>query len=142
MAAAADRRRSAASDRSLDGPCAADRSPDRSTPLLNRHHSSAGGQTVNGGGVQHHPLAAAAAATSGATPPPVANHSLGNHLPGNHPVRSAPLASPRTHIRETTKDIVTAVTHQDINGLNAVSTVALKDIDVQMSALSGYETYV
>ena len=44
--------------------------------------------------------------------------------------------------RETTKDIVTAVTHHDINGLNAVSTVALKDIDVQMSALSGYETYV
>jgi hypothetical protein len=43
---------------------------------------------------------------------------------------------------ETTKDIVTAVTHHDINGLNAVSTVALKDIDVQMSALSGYETYV
>ena len=46
------------------------------------------------------------------------------------------------YFRETTKDIVTAVTHHDINGLNAVSTVALKDIDVQMSALSGYETYV
>ena len=44
--------------------------------------------------------------------------------------------------RETTKDIVTAVTHHDINGMNAVSTVALKDIDVQMTALSGYETYV
>jgi len=56
--------------------------------------------------------------------------------------RAAPMASPRTHLRETTKDIVTAVTHHDINGLNAVSTVALKDIDVQMSALSGYETYV
>jgi len=76
-----------------------ERSPDRSTPLLNRHH-------------------------------------------GNHPLRSAPIASPRTHLRETTKDIVTAVTHHDINGMNAVSTVALKDVDVQMSALSGYETYV
>jgi len=83
-----------------------------------------------------HPLAGPANGGS------LANHSLGNHLPGNHPVRSAPLASPRTHMRETTKDIVTAVTHQDINGMNAVSTVALKDIDVQMSALSGYETYV
>jgi len=77
----------------------ADHSPDRSTPLLNRHQ-------------------------------------------GNHPLRSAPIASPRTHLRETTKDIVTAVTHHDINGMNAVSTVALKDVDVQMSALSGYETYV
>jgi hypothetical protein len=76
-----------------------ERSPDRSTPLLNRHQ-------------------------------------------GNHPLRSAPIASPRTHLRETTKDIVTAVTHHDINGMNAVSTVALKDVDVQMSALSGYETYV
>ena len=78
-------------------------SPDRSTPLLNRHH----GHETN--------------------PPPV---------------RSAPMASPRTHLRETTKDIMTAVTHHDINGMNAVSTVALKDIDVQMSSLSGYETYV
>lgn len=34
---------------------------------------------------------------------------------------------------------VTAVTHQDING---VSTVAMKDLDVQMTAMSGYETYV
>jgi len=67
---------------------------------------------------------------------------LNRHNPGNHPLRSAPLASPRTHLRETTKDIVTAVTHHDINGMNAVSTVALKDIDVQMTALSGYETYV
>ncbi len=41
------------------------------------------------------------------------------------------------------KDVVTAVTHhQDVNGVNAVNTIALKDIDVQMSALSGYETYV
>lgn len=76
-----------------------EKSPDRSTPLLNRHH-------------------------------------------GNPPLRSAPIASPRTHLRETTKDIVTAVTHHDINGMTAVSTVALKDVDVQMSALSGYETYV
>jgi len=59
------------------------------------------------------------------------------------PQRSAPLSSPRTHLRETTKDIVTAVTHQDVNGMSAaVNTVALKDMDVQMSALSGYETYV
>ena len=43
----------------------------------------------------------------------------------------------------TFQDIVTAVTHhQDVNGLNTVSTVALKDVDVQISALSGYETYV
>jgi hypothetical protein len=77
-------------------------SPDRSTPLLNRHHGPE----------------------------------------ANPPLRAAPMASPRTHLRETTKDIVTAVTHHDINGMNAVSTVALKDIDVQMSALSGYETYV
>ena len=37
-----------------------------------------------------------------------------------------------------------AVAHSsDINGVSgAVNTVALKDIDVQMSALSGYETYV
>ena len=80
---------------------------------------------------------AAAAARDRSTP------LLNRHCnPGNHPLRSAPLASPRTHLRETTKDIVTAVTHHDINGLNAVSTVALKDIDVQMTALSGYETYV
>jgi hypothetical protein len=35
--------------------------------------------------------------------------------------------------------------HHDVNGLTTnavVSTVALKDIDVQMTALSGYETYV
>lgn len=57
-------------------------------------------------------------------------------------LRSVPLTSPRTQLREATKDIVTAVTHHDINGVNAVNTVALKDIDVQMSALSGYETYV
>ena len=46
--------------------------------------------------------------------------------------------------RETTRDFVTAVAHSsDINGVSAaVNTVALKDIDVQMSALSGYETYV
>ena len=58
------------------------------------------------------------------------------------PLRTAPLTSPHSHSRETTKDIVTAVTHQDINGMNAVSTVAVKDVDVQMTALSGYETYV
>ena len=39
-------------------------------------------------------------------------------------------------------DVVTAVTHHDINGMTAVSTVALKDVDVQMTSLSGYETYV
>ena len=64
-------------------------------------------------------------------------------LPAPQPQRSAPLTSPRTHVRDATKDIVTAVTHhQDVNGVNAVNTIALKDIDVQMSALSGYETYV
>ena len=40
------------------------------------------------------------------------------------------------------KDVVTAVTHHDINGMNTVSTVAVKDVDVQMTSLSGYETYV
>ena len=45
-------------------------------------------------------------------------------------------------VREVSRDVVTAVTHHDINGLNAVSTVALKDVDVQMTSLSGYETYV
>jgi hypothetical protein len=60
------------------------------------------------------------------------------------PQRSQPLTSPRSHRRETTRDFVTAVAHSsDINGVSAtVNTVALKDIDVQMSALSGYETYV
>ena len=43
---------------------------------------------------------------------------------------------------ENSKDVVTAVTHHDINGMNAVSTVAVKDVDVQMTSLSGYETYV
>ena len=40
------------------------------------------------------------------------------------------------------QDVVTAVTHHDINGMTAVSTVALKDVEVQMTSLSGYETYV
>jgi hypothetical protein len=89
-------------------------SPDRSTPLLRQAGLSA------------------REVSQGVMPPmPPIGHG-----------RAAPMASPRTHLRETTKDIVTAVTHHDINGLNAVSTVALKDIDVQMSALSGYETYV
>lgn len=66
-------------------------------------------------------------------------HSSSPPMP---PQRSVPLTSPRTHLRETTKDIVTAVTHSDINGVSAVNTVALKDIDVQMTAISGYETYV
>ena len=72
-------------------------------------------------------------------------HPLAHVLPASPPLppqRSVPLRSPRTNLRETTKDIVTAVTHQDINGGSAVNTVALKDIDVQLSALSGYETYV
>ena len=48
------------------------------------------------------------------------------------------------HRELPSKDVVTcAVTHQDINGMSAVSTVAVKEGDgVQMSALSGYETYV
>ena len=72
-------------------------------------------------------------------------HPLAHVLPGSPPMppqRSVPLRSPRTNLRETTKDIVTAVTHQDINGVSAVNTVALKDMDVQLSALSGYETFV
>ena len=47
----------------------------------------------------------------------------------------------RAH-RDVGKDVVTAVTHHDINGMNSVSTVAVKDVDVQMTSLSGYETYV
>ena len=49
------------------------------------------------------------------------------------------------HRELPSKDVVTcAVTHQDINGMSAVSTVAVKETGdgVQMSALSGYETYV
>ena len=49
------------------------------------------------------------------------------------------------HRELPSKDVVTcAVTHQDINGMSAVSTVAVKTEGdgVQMSALSGYETYV
>ncbi len=38
--------------------------------------------------------------------------------------------------------VITAVTHQDINGMTAANTVAVKDMDMQMTALSGYETYV
>ena len=71
------------------------------------------------------------------------NHPTMPSTPPMPPQRSAPLTSPRTHLRETTKDIVTAVAHSDINGMSsAVNTVALKDIDIQMTALSGYETYV
>ena len=76
---------------------------------------------------------------------PLLNQKYGAHNMTNMavpPRRAEPMTSPRTHLRETTKDIVTAVTHHDINGMNTVSTVALKDIDVQMSQLSGYETYV
>lgn len=54
----------------------------------------------------------------------------------------AKLSSPRSYMHETTKDIVTAVTHKDINGMSTVNTIALKDIDVQMTQLCGYETYV
>ncbi|CAB4058699.1 unnamed protein product [Lepeophtheirus salmonis] len=56
------------------------------------------------------------------------------------PHRPMPITSPRTHIRESNNDIVTAVTHHDINGVN--STVTLKDIDVKMASITGYETYV
>ena len=91
--------------------------------------------------------------SSSSMPPPhhsilAQTHPLAHVLPASPPMppqRSIPLRSPRTNLRETTKDIVrqtTAVTHQDINGVSAVNTVALKDIDVQLSALSGYETYV
>jgi TolA-binding protein len=75
--------------------------------------------------------------------PSLHNHPTMPSTPPMPPQRSAPLTSPRTHLRETTKDIVTAVAHSDINGMSsAVNTVALKDIDIQMTALSGYETYV
>ena len=47
--------------------------------------------------------------------------------------RTAPLRT----LREKERDVV--VTHQDINGVN---TVALKELDVQMTQMSGYETYV
>ena len=45
---------------------------------------------------------------------------------------------------DKSSECMQAVAHSsDINGVSAaVNTVALKDIDVQMSALSGYETYV
>ena len=79
--------------------------------------------------------------------------------PGHHPpaplrirwaVPLPPHSSVRTHYyrfsvrghRDQGKDVVTAVTHHDINGMNSVSTVAVKDVDVQMTSLSGYETYV
>ena len=140
-------------DRDRDRDC----SPDRSTPLLNTHHNHPANHPLANHApppVNHHHTAAVAGSNTNSSSSNSNNNnnslsaatgggaSLGPHPPGNHPVRAAPLASPRTHMRETTKDIVTAVTHQDINGLNAVSTVALKDIDVQMTALSGYETYV
>jgi hypothetical protein len=60
------------------------------------------------------------------------------------PLRSAPLTSPMTHLRETTKDMVLAVAQSDMNGLSAaVNLVTLKDsVDFSLAALAGYETYV
>ena len=89
---------------------------DDSTPLLNRQ--------------QHR----------GTTPlPPSGSGDLTDHLPSLQ--TQFLLFSVRGH-RDVGKDVVTAVTHHDINGMNSVSTVAVKDVDVQMTSLSGYETYV
>ncbi len=82
------------------------------------------------------PLQATASSSAASSTPPVMMH--------HHHHAQQRLSSPRTHVRESTNNMVTAVTHQkDVNGISgAVNTIALKDIDVQMSALSGYETYV
>ena len=79
---------------------------------------------------------------------PAFGHPLANVLPP-HPAAAVSAAASsvqpqqqrRTALRTVReKDVVTTVTHQDINGVN---TVALKDLDVQMTAgMSGYETYV
>lgn len=80
--------------------------------------------------------------TYNSRPHPAFGHPLAQVLPP-HPHPSMPLRSGRSNMQPLRtlreKDVVTAVTHQDVNGVN---TVALKDIDVQMSAVSGYETYV
>ena len=69
---------------------------------------------------------------------PAFGHPLANVLP---PQPSQPLPpQPLQGHGARTKDSVTTVTHQDINGVN---TVALKDLDhAQMTQMSGYETYV
>ncbi len=87
-------------------------------------------------------------------PIPAFGHPLANVLPASHqpqqqppplPTRQMQQPSSRRALRtlvEQKQDVVTqatVVTHQDINGVN---TVAMKDLDVQMSAMSGYETYV
>lgn len=89
------------------------------------------------------------ALTSVSSPPPYSSPAVLQSC-------SPPYSSPAVELRQETpllsrqetvrsqpgRDVVTAVTHHDINGLNAVSTVALKDVDVQMTSLTGYETYV
>lgn len=71
-------------------------------------------------------------------PPPHHHHPL-----PVAPSSAVPFTSPRTHPRETTKDMVTAITHRDVNGVNTVTnTVTSKDIDAQLNSMSGYETYV
>ena len=84
--------------------------------------------------LMHHPLAQVL--------PPGAPGQLRTAAAGSAPPRSVQQQQQRTQVRGE-KDVVTAVTHQDVNGVSAVTnTVTLKDIDVQMTALSGYETYV
>ena len=76
-------------------------------------------------------------------PPPVSSPPpYESDTPVDVKVETPLLSKHSREVREVARDVVTAVTHHDINGLNAVSTVALKDVDVQMSSLSGYETYV
>ena len=91
--------------------------------------------------------------TTRKSPMPAFGHPLANVLPQQNqntqdgplpvgptppkqlPVQAQRRTAPLRTLRE--KDVV--VTHQDINGVN---TVALKDLDVQMTQMSGYETYV
>lgn len=70
---------------------------------------------------------------------PAFGHPLANVLPQQQPQLQQQRRL-RTLCEKDNVASVTAVTHQDING---VSTVAMKDLDsVQMTAMSGYETYV
>ena len=65
---------------------------------------------------------------------PAFGHPLAQVLPQQPPPqRSQPQQQPLRPLRE--KDVL--VTHQDINGVN---TIALKDME--MTNISGYETYV
>ena len=74
-------------------------------------------------------------------PPPVVEREREREVPRHSSSASPPSLKDATPLLSR-QDVVTAVTHHDINGMTAVSTVALKDVDVQMTSLSGYETYV